>query len=315
MFGLFKKTSYTPNLNKEVLELDNRRQDALKKATDEAQLEVWKAPQKKMKTDNEIIQEIHDSFDTEVDKLLEFTNNTASLHSEKQELIDKVKRLKALGFTNTKEVKEGETEIARLAKLESENKQKEDLQRAINYFSQNYPNYKFITDESVNKLCNKYGLVFGDSERYTGTIPDVNLKHIEEFKISDEDIAYYELQKELDYDAYHEAEMRSHYHSMVNQNNYYIIKKVYCTYGLVKSNKNNANRRFNKAQFNIVAPQKDFNMKGYVVSNNEIVKLEIVPKDPIVLCPVGFENKKYNLIITKWGLEASDEDVVNANHN
>jgi len=49
-----------------------------------------------------IIEEIHESFFTEVDKLLQEANISNSLDTNKQALLEKCERLKQIGFTNTK---------------------------------------------------------------------------------------------------------------------------------------------------------------------------------------------------------------------
>lgn len=59
----------------------------------------------------EVIEEIHETFYTEVDRLLAEAKISKSLDTDKQDLIDKCTRLKSLGFTNTKEVKEAELEL------------------------------------------------------------------------------------------------------------------------------------------------------------------------------------------------------------
>src|ERR1700721_504893 len=98
----------------------------------------------KGKTTNEVIEEIHETFYTEVDRLLDDALKSNSLDTDKQELIDKCNRLKRLGFTNTHEVKETEKEITRLHNLKRENETKQNLIEAINYFRFKYPTYKFI---------------------------------------------------------------------------------------------------------------------------------------------------------------------------
>lgn len=65
-----------------------------------------------------IIKQIHNTFYTEVDRLLELANNFNDISTDKQELIDKGLRLKELGFVNSKEAKEATLEIDRLNSLE-----------------------------------------------------------------------------------------------------------------------------------------------------------------------------------------------------
>ena len=68
-----------------------------------------------------------------------------------------------------------------------------------------------------------------------------------------------------------------------------------------------------KCPLEIAAPLKDFNMTNAEVKGFKISKIEI--PDPIVLKPVIFNNQKHYLIVTAWGLEASDELVVNQKFN
>ena len=261
----------------------------------------------KGKTTVEIIEEIHDSFFTEVDKLFATAKISNSLDTDKQALLDKCKRLKALGFTNTKEVKEAEIEIERLNKLQKENEEKQELIEAINFFSITYPTYKFITEDSVNKICQKYGLVYGEISRYLGTVPDKNLKHIEQFNVHDNHECY--LTETIYMGMRGNSSMNKRYitkdeHEKIKlryKDNFALMFSIY-------------SREVNlKCPLEIAAPVKDFNMEGMEVKNNKIQKIEI--PDPIVLKPVIFKDKKHYLIVTAWGEEASDEVVVNQQMN
>ena len=246
----------------------------------------------KEKSVSQIIEEIHESFYTEVNKLLESANIQSSLATDKQDIIDKRNRLVALGFYSSSEVKEAESEIQRLQTLERENSQKKELIEAINYFSFKYPAYKFITEESVKKICQKYGLVYGIIDHYIGTVPDKNLKHMEYFKISEDDECY--LFKEYYYGNRIEEEL-------INIKEYRHLFKF------------NRNIAFSKLPLEIAAPVTDFNLESHEVKNFKISKTPI--PDPVVLKPVIFNTQKYYLIVTAWGDEASDELVLNSNHN
>jgi len=253
----------------------------------------------KNKTTNEIIEEIHETFYTEVDRLLASAEIANPLDTDKQDLIEKCKRLKTLGFTNTIEVKEAELEITRLDTLKRDNEIKQTLIKAINYFSFKYPNYKFITKESVEKICKKYNLVHGTIDKYIGTVPDKNLKHIEDFKVLEDDECFY-------------SQFRS-IHS-INKKEYINFQTYLIGLKQRRNSFDGYGRDFyEKCSLEIAAPVKDFNMMGMEVKEYKISKIEI--PDPVVLKPVIFNNQKYYLIVTAWGLEAGDEIVVNANHN
>jgi len=259
------------------------------------------------KSVNEIIEEIHENFYTEVDRLLTSARISHSLHSDKEQLIEKCSRLKSLGFTNTKEVKEAEAEISRLQKLMAENDSKASLIEAIEYFSVRYSNYKFITEDSVKKICAKYNLVYGEISRYIGTVPDKNLKHIEDFKISKDDECY------ISTDYYNSFGIGSS-----------ILKKEYQTHKEhLKTREQERNSQIRsmyvhsvneKCPLEIVAPLKDFNMDGMELKDSKLSKKIEIP-DPVVLKPVIFKGQKHYLIVTAWGIEAADELVVNPNHN
>lgn len=262
--------------------------------------------QKEVKSVNEIIEEIHETFYTEVNRLLESAKIQNSLETGKQSLIQKQERLKALGFTNTQEVKEAELELKRLEELRQNNEEKKTLVEAINYFSFKYPHYKFITEESVKNICAKYNLVYGEISRYTGTVPDKNLEHIENFKIMEEDECYV-------YETYYSD-------FMIGRFSEEIIYQTKEEYEVRKTKENgewrDRSRRIEnnfKCPLEIAAPLKDFNLTSMEIKDFKLSNIEI--PDPVVLKPVIFKGQKSYLIITAWGLEGSDELVVNTRNN
>ena len=74
------------------------------------------------------------------------------------------------------------------------------------------------------------------------------------------------------------------------------------------------NSSFNKIVvqqgFFITAPVTYFNM-----SRSKVVNGRIVPKDPIVTCAICYKQRDYHIIVTAWGLEASDPEVTNEKMN
>lgn len=237
---------------------------------------------------NITVKEIHENFFTEVDRLLEDANVFNSLDTDKQELIEKCERLTKLGFYRSQEVQEANIEIKRLNILKEENEKKKELIDAINYFSQRYPLYKFITEDSVKKICEKYGLIYGEITNYIGTIPDKNLKEIEDFKISEDDEVY-----------------------IVTHSTIYETERLLMSFQ--KSQELKSDRlhyySFKKSNLLIAAPITDFDTQNMKVENHKLVKIPV--QDPIVLKPVIFNEKRYFLIMSAWGKEASDENVVN----
>lgn len=261
----------------------------------------------------DVIKEIHESFYTEVDRLLADAKIANSLDTDKQGLLEKCARLESLGFSNTKEVREAQAEIRRLENLKLENEVKKSLIEVINYFSFKYPMYKFITKQSVEKICEKYNLVYGPIDRYMGTVPDKNLKDIEDFKVSEEDECYMYEEVRLSSGIRREVSISKYisFHQYIRHQ-----EKVRRLGGIDEDERGlyfGVKRESFKSPLEIAAPISDFDMRDAKVTSYNISDIKI--PDPIVLKPVIYNNEKYYLIVTAWGLEAADELVINPIHN
>lgn len=264
----------------------------------------------KGKTTNQIIEEIHETFYTEVDRLLADAKILNSLETDKGELMLKQEKLKSLGFRSTQEVVEAEKEKDRLSSLESENNSKNTLTEAINYFSFKYPFYKFITEESVKKICKKYNLVYSEVGRYIGTVPDANIEQMQNFKIQDTDKCY-------------ELSVIDDFRFTRSDRFFKRSYKSFVDFEKFKNERDSESHRlrstyssrfhFSKCSLEICAPIKDFNTEGMEIKDFKLSKIEI--PDPVVLQPVFFKGKKHYLIVTAWGIEAEDDLVKNSNHN
>lgn len=261
---------------------------------------------------NALVEEIHHTFYTEVERLRAIAGQKSPVETDKQELLDKAKRLRNAGFIQAAETKEAGQEEGRLIGLRQSNHEKAVLIKVIDYFGFRYPNYKFITEESVKKICSKYGLIYGPVQRYTGTVPEENLRHVEAFKIKPEDECWLEISSfgSSDHTAYVSHQKvnpprpspphgdASHYfHYVAHIQNYH----------------HSGRTRFEVCGLEIAAPAKDFDMRGMEVKNFVLSKIEV--PDPVVLKPVFFGGQKHYLIVTAWGLEAGDEAVVNHKMN
>lgn len=246
------------------------------------------------------IEAIHNEFDSAADRLLAEAKGIISM-----EIGDKGKRLSAVGFGKTKEA-------TIWAEREEAKKESTRLSGIIRYFSIRYPNNKFITDKEVKRICEKYSLVLGDASDYKGGVPDKNLKEIEAFSLKESDGKQYVAM----------------WFTRLNDTGRLVpcrgdAKKMYFGYRKFESNLFGPDQFINVAKpesgadsciiyerpsYKICASASDFDMRGKTLKGY-LVKNEV--PDPIVLQPV---NEGY-LIVTKWGLEASDELVVNQNHN
>lgn len=247
-----------------------------------------------IKDPQQVIAEIHESFDTASGKLLTEAKKILGGNYD----IEKGERLKKIGFTSAKKAVEA-SEIIQKKQVNKE------LATRIEYYQTFYPCNKFITEDKVKEICQKYGLVCGRTEYYISDVPEKNLAEIEAFKLREEEmnkIVYgWHTQEAHGYWLpSNKGDKNARYgHPVFNRNYYsFISKEESKTHHFEKS-----------AEFMICASVKDFDTKNLRIE--EGYKLELNLPDPIVLQPVsgGY------LIVSKWGLEASDEMVVNEINN
>jgi len=216
-----------------------------------------------VKTNSEIVQEIHNEFDTSWQLLLKEAKDI--LEKEQDEyLLKKADRLKALGF--------GSTNLVKTIKKENEEKNEAKIQAdLIEYYRIKYPMYKFINEESVGKICEKYGLVKGYVSWYVGNVPEKNLQDIEKFNIKDEDCGYLRLTLGHFGSRFVDTDFKD-FESYKNRS-----ESLSSPFGLIYSVK--------KKPLSIVAPIKEFDTKKF---NLEKIgyNLNRIIEDPVVLQPV-----------------------------
>lgn len=136
-------------------------------------------------SEEELIEEMHNEFETAPDRLLQQALNIMNIAegekvSTEEEILTKARKLYKLGFVNTELVNKM-TEITKRNKTQDRIIKKElELAKTIKKYSEIYPKCKFLTIEELNRICKKYGLVYAQVQHYTKTVPDENLKEIEE---------------------------------------------------------------------------------------------------------------------------------------
>lgn len=262
-----------------------------------------------------LIAEIHDTFNTAGDKLL--ANATKILQMEKSPY-EKVERLKIAGFVSSIEVQKWNTL--------SVTKKLADL---IQYYQAKYPNNKFITEEQVRLICDKYKLVCAPIERYKGFVPEIKLRDIESFKFDTRDNAVLMIKiigawgTGIGVDFGIRRLGGKHIHKklglkLIPENH----PSLYChgnSLFAIREGGDNVGggyvdkiQIFGDRQMQICAPSKDMKLTGLskIGAIFSSVSTVTVP-DPVVLqpCAGGY------LIVTAWGDEASDENVVNQKMN
>lgn len=266
-----------------------------------------------------VVEQIHNEFFTAGDAILD--EATSLLKELEVKDLNKGKRLAACGFGKTREA---------VVAIETENKlaTTKEIAELVLYYQTNYPNNKFITEVQVKAICEKYGLVCGDTSMYKGFVPENKLLLIEAFKLKKEDEIKIWFEVVCDHlkkgtvlpmssvNETHLTERGQEYFKSTGALSFFYIKDGGSTSSyLIKPE---IGRLFDGLVFveakrqdqklKICAPLKDMaipsgkELKGY--------KIQDIP-DPVVLQPV---NGGY-LIICAWGDEASDEIVVNEKMN
>ena len=136
------------------------------------------------KSEFNLIKQIHNEFDTAQDRL----------YAEATELLTKLKvkkptnksieetglRLQKIGFVNSPialqsqaiNVERDQTRQA-IVKTESE-------ANLIQMYKKAYPFLKFLTVSELNRVCEKYGLVYAPVKNYIKDVPEKNIKMIED---------------------------------------------------------------------------------------------------------------------------------------
>lgn len=236
---------------------------------------------------SDVIEEIHNAFNNEGDILLSQAKKLLESLTIKDEA--KSKQLKDLGFASTKEV-------SAMNSVELQKRQQQLVADAIMEAKVQYPTYRFITEESAERIAKKYGLVLGTVSQYKGFVPQKNLDEISRFfeNHPQDKYSYYQTGG---WNPYSMGSME------ISKENYDFIKE------------NRVSSHVFKAQtiLNICAPVSDMNIEGHEVKGWKLVKMEV--PDPIVMRKKSFNGVAGYIIITAWGDEASDPEVINHSNN
>ena len=230
------------------------------------------------------IDAIHNEFDMACEEILNSAKKILEENTKKIEEVsdvDELEMLGKLGFRNLKNLR-----VVDNAK--SEKRYSEWNIETVLYYKEHYPNNKYITEDYIKLICEKYNLVWGEVSDYVGDIPKKNRQEILNFKIRDEDrlvkrTFYYSMGgNSVDWEKYDKNNHVEYYRSSFNSRSSYDTKPLHLT---------------------ICADKELFNISN----NKEIVNNRIVDKklDPVVLAKVvdGY------LVISKWGKEENIEEL------
>lgn len=289
-----------------------------------------------------LIEKIHSEFMTSADKTLLTAKKFADSYvPAEKKLNEDVDFLKNIGFCNVDFVKE--------TTVHNENVENENRKNAIKLANQKaeserildlqtkYPNYKVLTYDSMQYICDKYNLICSVSKYYTGSIPNKSVKELQEFvknvNIDDSEKVSYERQREnfksfyvrlnvplsaerkkllKDYENWPELMKTSYIPDDCD------MMRCYCVYEprfYFSDDEDNFESGHLMKDFLICAPPKDFDFKNFWsghfihAKNNKLLqgaKNAYIP-DPVIMYPVKGANKKpMFLIATVWGIEKYD---------
>lgn len=268
-----------------------------------------KAPKPTPEQVQQTIAEIHNEFFTAGDKILK---EALDILEPNKFLMDKARILERAGFKSSVEVVK--------AKSLSVTQEQADI---IKQYQVCFPNNKFITDEQVKTINEKYGLVCAPIDRYTGFVPMSKLENISKFHFDEYNNRSFLRPKLI-------KAIKTEYNSdknildkekKINKELIFSVsndfgKYSYDTYIKLSNGESLCLSEWEDVSIKglfICAPQKDINMEGlekYGVMYSTSTKHKYIP-DPVVLQPV----KHGWLIVEAWGDEASDPIVVNETMN
>lgn len=254
-----------------------------------------------VRSEEEIIAEIHASFDSAQDDLLRQAEKILSENVIPESQRAKAEALRRLGFSAT-------VDVQKLNEIDRATDKSRRLARDIVYYKQKYPFLKFLTIQELDKICTKYGLLHAQVYYYNGDVPDKNLKEIEDAQRL-EGSDYPNAGRPARFVNQKTGEVRKfNYEWEIYVDQPKIVDAVDSKEDWQYSkdqDKDNYNYPFpvTTQPLSIAAPKAMFNIQGLTQVGNQ---LTLVNKDPIVFRYVrgGIQ------VLSKWGLEASDPSLV-----
>jgi hypothetical protein len=248
----------------------------------------------------QIIEQIHDAFDNASKSALAEANKILEEAAKNGDAEERKRLMKLIGIDPSMAMATTKVTAEEMTKILTR-------KRIIDEYTQKYPHLKIIFPEQVQAICNKYKLIHAPISWYKGVIPMKNLKEVADFSLCADDILYMS---------------RSYYGPTVSfmeaYNRYPSITTLprisnTCIEGgdIIKVVEQSEEIYGNlRTRFEICAPKEDIIVpEGSRLSKGKF-SIFSVP-DPIILFP----QKNCYIIVSKWGLEASDPLVVNEKMN
>lgn len=277
----------------------------------------------------ELVAKIHNDFhiaiSTADEKLAEMLNLIVIEDGERVQTLREYANLKDF-FGAAEEVTKSLDDLKDIDRKKAQ-ASKIELFRQELQFMKTLTGLKFIHYPAVISLCKKYNLVLCDSTLYNQTIPQNNLKELNNFISSFKDLV---IKDHLN--AFQDVcvKMGTYDTSFCDP----VWRRSYKSRFWAATKYNNTplfQQTFGEGSQRLytIAPEKFFNTEGLVNIGNEMVNIpevtlqspvvETIP-DPIVLAPMNFESElgkelRMFATVTAWGPEARDPLVFNEQLN
>lgn len=177
------------------------------------------------KSDVEIIEAIHNDFDTAQERLLQDAKKVLnSLPNVEIKNEDLAKRLSKYGFVNSAQVNEVKKLQDQKAEIEKTRGLKQGEAELVLHYKETYPFMKFLTVEELDRLCEKWDLIHASVDHYKEAIPIKNLEDIERAqKLLDVDKLNTKFQLQSKFNSYR-SEFQNLLHA-IGIHNYTITQK------------------------------------------------------------------------------------------
>lgn len=254
-----------------------------------------------------LIEEIHQAFDTEQDRLFAFAEKAIADNVVKD--VDYVRKMHDLGFVNSRPVIEAKE------RLETAMKNAE-LGQLIMHYRDNYPLLKFLTEESLDRICNKYNLIYAPVTRYIRGVPNKNVEEIfkaqvltnedtraAEWKIKDGIKWYTNFPRKWRQPILDATYERTPSDSVIRQ------KFPEITTSMIYKERPECEKVDYEGLF-IAAPKNHFDLTGLTPGKTKGY-FQTVTKQ-MIQDPIVFRYVKGGVqVLTKWGLEANDPELAN----
>lgn len=280
------------------------------------------------KSERQVIQEIHDEFDTAEDRLLQQADSLLKeLNIPTQTSIEvKADKLISLGFVNSEVVVKSKGLKETAAKIKTKIVGTREQAELIRYYKQNYPFQKFLTEQELERICEKYNLIFAPVSNYIKDVPEKNINEISAAPVlkNNDIVPIGFIVTDISFYGNHTKEYKDYIREKING---LIFTESGVTEGTIRKLAQGFTgvrgdswyfssakmEKTNKEGLFIAAPISHFDLKGLSKKGKhgfmQVFKIEI--KDPIVFRYVrgGVQ------VLSKWGLEGQDELLVNEINN